>query len=153
MRFSERRKVDLPQPEGPIRARITSYNVCYTKLLRKGETAAPWQLAGTVGAERTDERTPEGWRDFEFHSMNKMDKGTPVEYVGPDIASVPDGECALIDPETGLERDWVSHGHPCLIRTKRPVAERWIVRMRAPEAHPATDGAVPETTRVPRVLR
>lgn len=98
----------------------------------KGETASPWQLAGTIGPERTGQATPTGWRDFEFFSLNKMDAGTPLEYVGPDVASLADPECVLLDPETLERRPWVSHGHPCLVRTRLNIAERWIARMKAP---------------------
>ncbi len=129
----------------------------------KGETAAPWQLAGTIGTERTVRAesatgeqtlaTPEGWRDFEFHSMNKMDAGTAVEFVGPDVASIADPECLLLDPETGEERPWVSHGHPCLIRTRSPIAPRWIVRMRDPGKHAAAVEASTDASRIPRTMR
>jgi putative protease len=62
--------------------------------------------------------------------MNKIDAGIPLEYVGPDLASIRDESYTLIDPETGSERAWVCHGHPCVIRTDKPIRERFIVRVK-----------------------
>jgi len=39
----------------------------------------------------------------------------------------------LIDPATGMKREWVCHGHPCLIRTDAALDQRHIVRFRDPE--------------------
>ncbi len=119
----------------------------------KGETAAPWMLAGTVGPERTGSDTPAGWRDWEFRSMNKMNAGTEIEYVGPDTLATKDADYALVNPETGETREWVSHGHPCLLRTKKDIAERWIVRMRDPGSHAAAVAASTGESRIPRSLR
>jgi putative protease len=115
----------------------------------RGETSSPWMLAGTIGKEvtRTSGGTvPDGCgrdhgagraegatRDFEFVSMNKITSGTPLQYVGPDTSAIDDAEYALIDPETGAARDWVSHGHPCILRTAKPVSERFIVRAKDPD--------------------
>ena len=103
-----------------------------------GETSSPYALAGTIGAEITSASThaslasvpPAGFRDFEFVSMNKIVAGIPLEYVGPDLASIRDESYTLIDGETGSERAWVCHGHPCVIRTDKPVHERFIVRVK-----------------------
>ncbi len=93
-----------------------------------GSSDSPYILAGTIG-KRVSET------DWEFISMNKIDSGTPLEYVGPDILSLKDTDYQLIDPATGQAREWVCHGHPCLLRTKQPVQERYIVRA------PGTDTA------------
>ena len=53
----------------------------------------------------------------------------PLQYVGPDICSIDDETYSLIDPETGNKREWVCHGHPCILRTDKPVHERFIVRV------------------------
>jgi len=105
----------------------------------RGETSSPWTLAGTIGREITDSAggtdgtgagpIPDGMRDFEFNSMNKIDAGTQLQYVGPDVCSINDTTYALIDPETGSKRDWVCHGHACILRTDKPVHERFIVRV------------------------
>ncbi len=93
---------------------------------------------------------PEGFRDFRFDSMNKMDAGTVLEYVGPDVVSIEDGDYELLDPETGLARAWISHGHPCVLRTNKDIAERFIARFRD-EAHDGNDIAVTgEEPRPPR---
>jgi putative protease len=93
----------------------------------KGETDSPYLLAGTIGKKIDGTEN-----DYEFISMNKIDAGTPLEYVGPDILAIEDSAYELIDPETGARRDWVCHGHPCVIRTQCPVKERYIVRARVP---------------------
>ena len=131
----------------------------------KGETTSPWMLAGTIGKElRSDAQASDmacsetaasaggcATRDFEFISMNKIDAGTPLEYVGPDICAIADTDYKLIDPETGLEMPWVCHGHPCLLRTSKPIRERFIVR--APN-DVKTDKAVAESqNKIPRSLR
>lgn len=111
-----------------------------------GETSSPYTLAGTIGAELCTADSgpgvsapaavavacprPAGFRDFEFVSMNKIDSGVPLEYVGPDLASIRDESYTLIDPETGSTRAWVCHGHPCVIRTDKPIHERFIVRVK-----------------------
>ena len=103
----------------------------------RGETSSPWTLAGTIGREITGnaevagtEPIPDGMRDYEFNSMNKIDAGTPLQYVGPDVCSIDDMTYSLIDPETGARREWVCHGHACILRTDKPVHERFIVRVR-----------------------
>jgi putative protease len=89
----------------------------------KGETTSPYMLAGTIGRkiEGTD-------GDWEFISMNKIDAGVPLEYIGPDLCSIEDCDYTLIDPLSGDARSWVCHGHPCILRTAKPVNERFIVR-------------------------
>jgi U32 family peptidase len=118
----------------------------------RGETNSPYILAGTIGKEITGKQhvasgaypatessptakqsffpVPEGWRDFEFISMNKITSGVPLEFVGPDMCAIEDSEYLLIEPESGLAMEWVCHGHPCVIRTKIPLHERFIVRTR-----------------------
>lgn len=91
----------------------------------KGETTSPYILAGTIGKKIGDNDT-----DWEFISMNKIDSGIPLEYIGPDLCSIEDREYTLIDPETSAARDWVCHGHPCILRTTAPISERFIVRVK-----------------------
>lgn len=95
----------------------------------RGETSSPYMLAGTIGKKITGSEN-----DWEFISMNKIDAGVPLEYIGPDLCSIEDTDYTLIDGETGLERSWVCHGHPCILRTKKPVNERFIVRTREKES-------------------
>lgn len=97
----------------------------------RGETTSPYILAGTIG-KKIDGTAG----DWEFISMNKIDSGTPLEYIGPDLCSIADSGYALIDPETGAAREWICHGHPCVLRTGKPVQERFIVRARDPSQTP-----------------
>jgi putative protease len=127
----------------------------------KGETTSPYILAGTIGREIEDWKAGAttlnlsvtarpgangtavssriaappvpGMHDYEFISMNKIESGVTLEFVGPDILSLEDRDYILIDPETGLEMEWVCHGHPCIIRTKVPIRERYIARTRDPD--------------------
>jgi putative protease len=103
----------------------------------KGETSSPWMLAGTIGAEikrdAAEAAASAGTRDFEFISMNKITAGTPLQYIGPDCPAIDDTDYELIDPETGQKREWVCHGHPCIIRTQRQIHERYIVRAPDPD--------------------
>ena len=133
----------------------------------KGETTSPYILAGTIGKEAAavasesaeNETGADGGvpgargktRDFEFVSMNKIDAGTPIEYVGPDICAIVDTDYKLIDPETGLEREWVCHGHPCILRTDKPIRERFIVR--ASDGGKLAKAVAENPSKIPRSLR
>jgi len=94
----------------------------------KGESTSAFLLAGVIG--NCVARHKDGTADWQFTSMNKMNAGTPIEFIGPDSRTQFDSSCTLIDPATGMKRDWVSHGHPCLIRTCARLDERHIVRFR-----------------------
>jgi putative protease len=145
----------------------------------KGETDSPYLLAGTIGKEYDGttpadgagaisatpvQPVPAGFRDYEFISMNKILAGVPLEYVGPDLCAIEDTDYTLIDAKSGEAREWVCHGHPCLIRTAKPVRERFLVRVRDPEfgaEKPRNDGIrnatpaedTPAATRVPKSMR
>ena len=86
-----------------------------------GESLSPYILAGKIGKKLSQ-------TEYEFISINKIDAGTPLEYVGPDICSIEDADYVLLDPETGGKMDWVCHGHPCIIKTEKPIAEKFLVR-------------------------
>lgn len=98
----------------------------------KGETTSPWELAGTIGScvkvYKDEKGELNGYSEWEFNSMNKITSSTPLEYVGPDTLAMSDTSYTLIDPATGGVRDWVCHGHPCLIRTKAAIQEGFLVR-------------------------
>lgn len=91
----------------------------------RGETKADYMMAGVIGKKLN---TNGALHEYEFVSMNKISAGQPLEYIGPDICSIPDTEYTLLNPETGEKRDWVSHGHPCILRTDKVLHERFIVR-------------------------
>ncbi len=88
-----------------------------------GESRSPYILAGKIGKQLSG-------TEYEFVAMNKLVAGTPLEYVGPDICSIEDADYVLVNPETGEQTDWVCHGHPCLIKTDKPIAEQFLVRFR-----------------------
>lgn len=73
----------------------------------------------------------EGWQFFVYNSMNKLDAGTSLEFVGPDVTALNDNEYQFVDPKTGMIRNWISHGHECLIYTDKPIKEDYIVRAKS----------------------
>lgn len=75
----------------------------------------------------------DGWQFFEYNSMNKLDMGTPLEFVGPDIAVLKDENYQFVDPKTGMIRNWISHGHECLIYTSKDIKPNFIVRAKSTE--------------------
>jgi putative protease len=70
----------------------------------------------------------DGWQFFIYNSMNKLDSGTPIEFVGPDVTYIKDETYQFIDSKTGMVRNWISHGHECLIYTSKPIKPDFIVR-------------------------
>lgn len=86
-----------------------------------GESKSPYMLAGKIGKRLSE-------NEYEFISMNKIDSGIPLEYVGPDICSIEDRDYTLLKPDTKEKMDWVCHGHPCIIKTDKPIAEKFLVR-------------------------
>jgi len=79
----------------------------------------------------------EGWQFFVYNSMNKLDAGTSLEFVGPDVTALNDDEYQFVDPKTGMIREWISHGHECLIYTAKPIKEDYIVRAKSLTPAPA----------------
>ena len=92
----------------------------------RGESKSPYIMAGTIGKELGNNR-------YEFISMNKITADMPLEYIGPDICAIEDRNYTLLDPETGTARDWVCHGHPCIIKTNVPLRSGFIVRTKSRE--------------------
>ncbi|MCM1320917.1 MAG: U32 family peptidase [Bacteroides sp.] len=72
----------------------------------------------------------QGYHFFEYIPMNKITAGTELEYISPDIISMPDSTYQLVHPETARIADWICHGHACLLYTEKPAEENWIVRFR-----------------------
>jgi peptidase, U32 family len=92
----------------------------------RGESKSPYIMAGTIRKELGNNR-------YEFISMNKITADMPLEYIGPDICAIEDRNYTLLDPETGTARDWVCHGHPCIIETNIPLRSGFIVRTKTTE--------------------
>ncbi|MEL3908485.1 MAG: U32 family peptidase [Treponemataceae bacterium] len=90
-----------------------------------GASETPYKMLGTLGELVQNQN---GKKLFIFNSMNKMENTETIEFIGPNTIGFPTNEYRLINPETMEERDWVCHGHPCLIETKLPVEEGFIVR-------------------------
>lgn len=86
-----------------------------------GQTSSPYKLMGIIGAKV-------GRNEYEFIPKNKLNAGTPIEYVGPKIHSIKDDSYKLLDYNTKNEMDWTSQGHKTIIRTDKAIFERFIVR-------------------------
>lgn len=86
-----------------------------------GETKSPYLLAGTIGKQLSGD-------EYEFISMNKINAGTVLEYVGSDICSIEDTDYILLNPDTREKMDWVCHGHGCILKTSKPIREKFLVR-------------------------
>jgi putative protease len=72
----------------------------------------------------------DGWNLYHFAAMNKFDAGVPLEVITPKTAVIPlaPDNYRLINPETGETRDWVSHGHPCLLATPLDFSDGALLR-------------------------
>jgi putative protease len=94
-----------------------------------GEPSRTYQLVGIIGAKLTT--SDAGWHFYNFVAMNKFDAGTPLEIITPATAAIPlsSENYRLINPETGEERAWVSHGHPCLLYTPLELGEGDLARI------------------------
>ncbi len=88
-----------------------------------GSSRSPYMLAGQIGKQLSE-------NEYEFISMNKITSGVTLEYVGPDICSIEDNDYTLLNPDTREEREWVCHGHGCIIKTDKPIKEKFLVRCR-----------------------
>ncbi len=80
---------------------------------------------GTIGEE-----TAPGL--FRLHARNRIVTGERIEYIGPDIPSIPDDRFAILDQE-GNETARADHGKEYYLRTEKPVGPGWIVRQRLTE--------------------
>ncbi len=89
-----------------------------------GATESVYNFVGTISKQVADNQ-------YEFISMDKITSDVELEYVGPDIIAIKDNDYKLINPTTNEERDWVCHGHPCLIQSDKPIKEGFIVRTKA----------------------
>ena len=87
----------------------------------KGETTSPYKMMGVIG-----EKLSKG--EYEFISKNKLEVGTPIEYVAPDIASIKDEGYKLLDYETKEEMAWTAQGHRTIIKTDKEIGKDFIVR-------------------------
>jgi putative protease len=93
-------------------------------------------MAGIIGAEvpaPLSEGESSGKRYFEYVSTNKTERGAELEYVGPHITAISDRSYGFLTPDSFEPMAWVSHGHPCVISTDKPIEPGYIVRMRTAE--------------------
>jgi putative protease len=98
-----------------------------------GAAAGRYEMAGIIGEELSGPMPGGEYsekRYFEYISTNKTNSGAGLEYIGPHIISIADRDYRFLTPDTYEPMDWVSHGHPCVICTAKPVESGYIVRMR-----------------------
>ncbi len=77
-------------------------------------------LAGTVREQRGDGR-------YLLSVKNSIYTGDTIEYIGPDIVSLPDSGFRLFDAG-GEETDAAHHGRDFYIETDKPLRENYIIR-------------------------
>ncbi len=107
-----------------------------------GAAAGRYEMAGIIGAELSG--LPPGGdcsekRYFEYISTNKTDSGAELEYIGPHIISLADRSYRFLTPDTHEPMSWVSHGHPCVLCTDKPVEPGYMVRVRRLDAGRSAD--------------
>ncbi len=88
----------------------------------------------------------DGWKMYEFNSLNKIDPSMDIEFVSPDFVSLTakSGEWEIINPEAGTKMNWVCDGHPCVIYTKYTLPESTLLRTEDPEY---VEGVIRDTGR------
>lgn len=96
--------------------------------MSKSSSTASYLLMGTLGKKLEN---IDGKKRFIFNSMNKLEAGTEIEFIGPDVLAIKDCDYKLLEPENLTEMDWVAYGHNCIIETSVPAEENFIVRTKA----------------------
>ena len=88
-----------------------------------GTASSPYKMMGIIGKQLSE-------NTWEFIARNKLEAGTPIEYVGVDICSIEDSQYSLLDATTKEEMPWTAEGHATVIRTDAKIGEHFIVRAR-----------------------
>ncbi len=80
----------------------------------------------------------DGWRMYDYDALNMVHLGDGIEFISPDVVCVKAEKDAwiFIDPETGLQRDWVCNGHKCILYTKYDLESGTLVRAKDPSFVP-----------------
>ncbi|WP_191017695.1 peptidase U32 family protein [Treponema zioleckii] len=80
----------------------------------------------------------EGWKIYKMNPLNKIDEGTDLELVSPDVLSLklPASDYEFINPVTGEKRSWVNADHDCAIYTPLKIQAGTLVRMKDAEYVP-----------------
>lgn len=115
------------------------------KVAEREETLAAMHPEARSAALRDEERHPEkrlrameskiGWNLYSLDALNKIDFGTEIEIVSPDVLSekIPSTEYEFVNPKTGLLLGWVNADHDCALYTAKRLEEGVLVRMRDPD--------------------
>lgn len=113
------------------------------RLLREREDSlAALHPAAREAALRDEEAHPgrkirparprEGWRLHPICALNKIDAGTPLEFVSPDVASaqIPPERYEFVSPRTGLLLGWANADHECALHTDVALPPDALLRMK-----------------------
>ena len=75
-----------------------------------------------------------GWSLYKLTALNKIDAGTDIELVSPDVLSrtLPGRDYEFVNPATGERRRWVNADHDCAIYTSVPIQAGTLARMKDP---------------------
>ncbi len=77
----------------------------------------------------------EGYRLYQYNSLNKTTQGTELELVSPDVLSqkLQGVDYVFVNSKNGTVIDWVNPDHDCAIYTNLDIAEGTLVRTKDPE--------------------
>ncbi|MBQ3671192.1 MAG: U32 family peptidase [Treponema sp.] len=74
----------------------------------------------------------DGWHIYKLQALNKIDEGTDIELVSPDVlgTNLSGSEYEFVNPKTGERRSWVNADHDCAIYTSAHIQDGTLVRMK-----------------------
>lgn len=74
----------------------------------------------------------EHWHFYPLNVMNKITSRIPLEFVGPDMASIPlcGEDYFFVNPVDGTIMHQASHNHECFLYTCIKIYPEWIMRMK-----------------------
>ena len=72
------------------------------------------------------------WFMYEYEPLNMVDYNSHIEFISPDVVSIvaEKGKWLLVDPETGVIRNWVCNGHKCVLYTEYDLPKGTLLRVK-----------------------
>ena len=78
----------------------------------------------------------DGFKMYNFESLNMITKSTELEIVSPDTVAQKilwGKDFVLVNPENGELYNWVCNGHPCVFYTKLKIQQGSLLRSKDPD--------------------
>ena len=74
----------------------------------------------------------DGWKIYALSALNKIDSGTELELVSPDVLSqtLSGSEYEFLNPKTGEKRAWVNADHDCALYAPMQIQDGTLVRIK-----------------------